>query len=61
MTNNTDAAYEAHMQKVDAILLRKVGLTHQDGEDTATRDRFDDGFTPASHAAAILEDWGWEG
>lgn len=58
MTNNDDA-YEAHMQKVDTILRGTCGLGHEEGEDTATWDRFDAGLSPEEHAAAILEDWGW--
>lgn len=61
MTNspNDDKAYEQHMAEVDAILVKDTGMTHMDGEDTATRARFDAGLTPAQHALEIEDDWGW--
>lgn len=54
---NNDTAYEAHMKQVDAILTRRVGFTHEEGFDTDTRSRFEQGMTPESHAEIIIEEW----
>ena len=49
-------AFKAWMQRVDACVARKVGLTTADLADWAWADACMDGMSPADAAAAFLDD-----
>jgi hypothetical protein len=42
------------LKRVDALLLRRLGVTHLDIADRLWRDAFDDGVTPAEIVSEIL-------
>ena len=52
-------SFEAWMQRVDAILESRVGLSHLDLADICYRDMYDDGDTPSLAARAALENEGF--
>jgi hypothetical protein len=49
-----EAAFAAWMVRVDALLVRKVGLDSRDLPDICYRELHDDGASPAEAASAAL-------
>lgn len=49
-------AFEAWLNRLDAVLLRHIGLTHRDIADRPYRNAFDDGVPPSEVAIEILEE-----
>jgi hypothetical protein len=47
------------MQRVDAAINKKVGLTHWDLADWCYHDAYDNGETPTRVAKEVLEAEGW--
>lgn len=47
-------SFEQWMQKVDAVLEKKCGLSHHDLEDFCYRDAYDDGEAPSTVAREVL-------
>ena len=48
-------SYDFWIKQVDALLVRKIGLGHDDMEAWAWRDAFEDGYTPAEAIEDYLE------
>jgi hypothetical protein len=55
----TTTAFETWMDKVDAVVVRTVGLSIHDLADQPFYDWFVDGITPAQAARMALADEGW--
>ena len=55
------SAFDAWMAKVDAYLVKKVGLESADLIDIAYMDLFEDGYTPAQAAKKALKNEGYNG
>lgn len=51
-----DAAFEHWMRLVDALLLKKIGLTHLDIADRCYRDMHDDDMRPIEVVNEILSE-----
>ena len=47
--------FEHWMNRVDSILLRRVGVTSGDLPDTCLHDWYDDGITPGQAAQLLIE------
>lgn len=54
MTSTTRQTFEQWMKKVDAVLVRRVGVDSMDLPDVCYSEMFEDGFTAAGAAARAL-------
>jgi hypothetical protein len=55
----SDDSYKAWMRQVDAIVLRRAGVSVHDLPDFQSRDMYNDEVTPAEAAAEVLAEAGF--